>query len=148
MAGTSGKAGVESDNIFINEMLNYNITDPIQFDPGSPLAFAYKANRPDLEQSGFLQDSIRLHNWTINAGLRWDHYQLLVNQQALQPRLAISHYFQKVNTALHFSYDRVFQTPSFENILLSSSPSVANSTPRALSIYPFIRRSGIIMKLA
>jgi hypothetical protein len=110
-------------------MLNYNITDPSQFDPGSALEFAYRANRPDLEQSVFVQDLIHLHNWTINAGLRWDHYQLLLNQQALQPRLAISHYFQKSDTVLHFSYDRVFQTPSFENILLSSSPSVASIDP-------------------
>lgn len=120
------KAGVESDNTFLNEMLNYNITDPSQFDPGSALEFAYRANRPDLEQSVFVQDLIHLRNWTINAGLRWDHYQLLLNQQALQPRLAISHYFQKPDTVLHFSYDRVFQTPSFENILLSSSPVVAS----------------------
>ena len=123
------KAGVESDNTLLNEMLNYNITDPSQFDPGSALEFAYRANRPDLEQSVFVQDLIHLHNWTINAGLRWDHYQLLLNQQALQPRLAISHYFQKSDTVLHFSYDRVFQTPSFENILLSSSPSVASIDP-------------------
>jgi hypothetical protein len=123
------KAGVESDNIFLNEMLNYNITDPTQFDPGSPTAFAYQANRPDLEQSAFLQDLIRLHSWTINAGLRWDHYQLLVNQQVFQPRLAISHYFQKSEAVIHFSYDRIFQTPSFENILLSSSPNVASIDP-------------------
>ena len=123
------KTGVESDNIFLNEMLNYNITDPTQFDPGSPSTFAYQANRPDLEQSAFLQDLIRLHSWTINAGLRWDHYQLLLNQQAFQPRLAISHYFQKSEAVIHFSYDRVFQTPSFENILLSSSPNVASIDP-------------------
>jgi TonB-dependent Receptor Plug Domain len=123
------KAGVESDNIFPNEMLNYNITDPTQFDPGSPLTFAFQANRQDLEQSVFVQDMIRLHNWTINAGLRWDHYQLLVNRQALQPRVAVSHYFQKADAVLHFSYDRVFQTPSFENILLSSSPQVASIDP-------------------
>jgi hypothetical protein len=123
------KIGVESDNIFLNEMLNYSITDPKQFDPGSPPNFAYPANRPDLEQSVFVQDLIRLHNWTINAGLRWDHYQLLLNRQALQPRLAISHYFQKSDTVLHFSYDRIFQTPSFENILLSSSPLVASIDP-------------------
>jgi hypothetical protein len=127
--GNEWKAGVESDNIFLNEMLNYGITDPTQFDPGSPLTFAYRENRPDLEQSVFVQDQIRLHNWTINAGLRLDHYQLLLNRQALQPRLAISHYFQKSDTALHFSYDRVFQTPSFENILLSSSPLVASIDP-------------------
>ena len=123
------KAGVESDNLFLNEDLNYTITDPTQFDPGSPTTFAYAANRPDLEQSAFVRDLIRLHNWTINAGLRWDHYQLLVNQEGLQPRLAISHYFSKHDAVIHFSYDRVFQTPSFENILLSSSPAVASIDP-------------------
>jgi hypothetical protein len=123
------KAGVESDNLFLNEKLNYTITDPTQFDPGSPTKFAYQADRPDLEQSLFVQDLIRLHNWTINAGLRWDHYQLLLNRQTLQPRLAISHYFPSHDAVIHFSYDRVFQTPSFENILLSSSPDVASIDP-------------------
>jgi len=123
------KAGVESDNIFLNEKFNYIITDATQFDPGSPATFAYQANRPDLEQSVFVQDLIRLHNWTINAGLRWDHYQLLLNQQALQPRFALSRYFQSADTVIHFSYDRIFQTPSFENILLSSSPAVASIDP-------------------
>jgi hypothetical protein len=127
--GNEWRAGVESDNIFLNEMLSYSITDPSQFDPGSPTMFAYQANRPDLEQSGFVQDLLRLHNWTINAGLRWDHYQLLLNQQSMQPRLAISHYFQKQDAVVHFSYDRIFQTPSFENILLSSSPTVASIDP-------------------
>ncbi|WP_263350449.1 TonB-dependent receptor [Acidicapsa acidisoli] len=130
------KAGVESDNLFLNEKLNYLITDPTQFDPGSPLTFAYQANRPDLEQSVFLQDQIRLHNWTINAGLRWDHYQLLLNNQALQPRLAISHYFPSAETVLHFSYDRVFQTPSFENILLSSSGAVTSIDPTGFLSLP------------
>jgi hypothetical protein len=123
------KAGVESDNIFLNEMLNYNISDPTQFDPGSPATFAYQASRPDLEQSAFVQDLIRLHNWTISAGLRWDHYQLLLNKHAFEPRLAVSHYFQKSEAVIHFSYDRIFQTPSFENILLSSSPGVASIDP-------------------
>jgi hypothetical protein len=123
------KAGVESDNIFLNEMLNYIITDPMQFDPGSPTTFGYQANRPDLEQSAFVQDLMHLHNWTINAGLRWDHYQLLVNQQAFQPRLALSHYFQRSDALVHFSYDRIFQTPSSENVLLSSSPTVVSIDP-------------------
>jgi hypothetical protein len=130
------KIGAESDNTFLNEMLNYDITDPTQFDPGSPPTFAYQANRPDLEQSVYVQDLIRLHNWTINAGLRWDHYQLLLNQQALQPRLAISHYFPKADAVIHFSYDRIFQTPSFENILLSSSGAVASIDPSGFLSLP------------
>jgi hypothetical protein len=57
----------------------------------------------------------------------------LLNQQALQPRLALSRYVQKGrHVVLHVSYDRIFQTPSFENILLSSSPVCCEaSIPRA-----------------
>ncbi len=115
------KAGVESDNIFLNENFSYIITDPTQFDLSTPLTFSFRANRPDLEQSAYVQDLIRLGNWTISAGLRWDHYQLLLNRQAVDPRFSISRYFPSAGAVLHFSYDRVFQTPSFENILLSSS---------------------------
>jgi hypothetical protein len=118
------KFGIESDNLFLRENFNYIITDPTQFDSSTPRTFAFQGNRPDLEQSAFVQDLIRLGNWTINAGLRWDHYQLVLNRQAVDPRFAISRYFPSAGVALHFSYDRVFQTPSFENILLSSSTAV------------------------
>jgi len=118
------KAGADSDNTFLREDLSYLITDPDRFDPDTPPTFAFTSNRPDLEQSVFLQDLFRMHNWTVAAGLRWDHYQLLLNRQALEPRFAISHYFTKSDMILHFAYDRVFQTPSSDNILLSSSTEV------------------------
>ena len=123
------KAGVESDNTFLHENTSYAITNPDQFDAGTPLTFAFTAQRPDLEQSAFVEDLIHLGSWTINAGLRWDHYQLLVNKQAIEPRLAISRYLPSANLILHFSYDRVFQTPSFGNILLSSSTQVDSLSP-------------------
>ena len=119
------KAGVESDNVFLNEQFHYNITDDSQFDPSTPLVFNFAANRPDLEQAAYVEDLIRLGNWTINAGLRWDHYQLLLNNQAVSPRFAVSRYFPSAGVVVHFSYDRVFQTPSFENMLLSSSTAAA-----------------------
>jgi hypothetical protein len=115
------KVGVESDNTFLNENFNYSITDPTQFGSRTPPTLAFLGNRHDLEQSAFVQDRISLKNWTISAGLRWDHYQLFLNRQALEPRFSISHYFLSADLLLHFSYDRVFQTPSFENILLSNS---------------------------
>jgi len=121
------KFGVESDSTFLHENFRYFISDPNRFDPGTPLTFAFRDQRPDLEQSAFAQDLIRLKNWTISAGLRWDHYQLLLNRQAVDPRFAISRYFPAAGLVLHFSYDRVFQTPSFENILLSSSPTTAQT---------------------
>jgi hypothetical protein len=123
------KFGFESDNTFLNENFRYHITDPTQFDDGTETDFAFQGSRPDLEQSVFVQDQIRLKNWTINAGLRWDHYQLFLNRQAVDPRLSISRYFPGIDLLVHVSYDRVFQTPSFENILLSSSTAVEAINP-------------------
>jgi len=128
------KAGVESDNLFLHENLNYNITDPTQYDPDTPLTFSFAGQRPDLEQAIYVQDLIRLGNWTANAGLRWDHYQLMVNRQALQPRMAISRFFPSENVIVHFSYDRVFQTPSFENLLLSSSTAATTLNPVSVQL--------------
>ena len=129
------KFGFESDNTFLNENFRYHITDPTQFDPDTPIDFSFMANRPDLEQSVFVQDQIRLKNWTLNVGLRWDHYQLLLNRNAADPRFAISRYFLSADLLLHFSYDRVFQTPSFENILLSSSPAAQAIDPMGARQY-------------
>jgi hypothetical protein len=128
------KTGVESDAIFLHENTSYVIPDCADSaDPQCPVnlgivdagatTFAFTASRPDLEQSAYVQDAIRLGNWTVNAGLRWDHYQLLLNQNAVSPRVSISRYFPSVGANIHASYDRIFQTPSFENILLASSPA-------------------------
>lgn len=130
------KAGVESDNLFLHEDTRYLITDPTQFDEGTPLEFAFAAQRPDLEQAAFVEDLLRLGKWTMNAGLRWDHYQLLLNRHAVEPRFAISRYFPSASLVMHFSYDRVFQTPSFENILLSSSAQVDSLDPETFLRLP------------
>jgi hypothetical protein len=119
------KAGVESDATFLHEDFRYDITDPNQFDPGTLPSLAFTDSRPDLEQSAFVEDLIRMNDWTASVGLRWDHYQLLLNRQALSPRLALGRAFPKQSLVFHASYDRVFQTPSFENILISSSGQVS-----------------------
>jgi hypothetical protein len=118
------KAGIESDNLFLRENFNYEVTDPTQFDPDTPAALAFSASRPDLEQAGFVEDRIHFGNWTANAGLRYDHYQLLLNQFAFSPRLSLGRYIPSAGLMLHVSFDRVFQTPSSENILISGSPKI------------------------
>jgi hypothetical protein len=128
------KVGIDSDAKFLHENTSYLIPDcAVPTDPLCPInlgildsgaiTFAFLGHRPDLEQAAYVEDAIRLGNWSIDAGLRWDHYQLLVNQNAVSPRLAASRYFPSIGVSVHFSYDRVFQTPSFENILLASSPA-------------------------
>ena len=118
------KAGVESDTTFLHEDFRYVITDPTQFDANTPPSLSFLAARPDLEQSAFVEDLIRLGDWTVSAGLRWDHYQLLLNRNAFSPRLSIGRYVASAHTVLHASYDRIFQTPTFANILISSSPQI------------------------
>ena len=134
------KAGFESDNTFLQERFNDRITDPSRFDPGTPLSFAFpgsvpsEGRRPELDQAAYIQDSIRYRNWTFSAGLRWDHYQLLVNQNALSPRLSAARFFPAAGLLVHVSYDRVFQTPEAENILLASSPQVISLNPSILRL--------------
>jgi hypothetical protein len=128
------KAGIESDALFLHENFSDRISDPTQFPDGTPPAFSFLGNRPDLEQSAFVQDVIHLRDWTVSAGLRWDHYQLLVNQNAVSPRMAVARYFRSRGLLVHVSYDRVFQTPAFENLLLSSSPQVISLSPEVLRL--------------
>ena len=133
------KMGVESDAIFLHEnfsdVITANPNDPNNpFDPGTPSTFAFTGNRPDLEQAAFVQDLIHIGKWTMNAGLRWDHYQLVVNQNAVSPRFSVARYFPSAGLIVHASYDRVFQTPSFENILLASSAQVESLDPNVLRL--------------
>jgi hypothetical protein len=136
------KFGVESDNTFLNENFSYHITDPSQFDDDTPRTFSFRGSKADLEQSAFVQDLIHLGKWTINAGLRWDHYQLETNNEAFSPRIAVSRYFPSVETVIHFAYDRVFQTPSFENILLSNSTEILSLDPTNFLRLPVLPSQG------
>ena len=115
------KIGV--DGIFspVHEHLQYQITDPTQFDSNTALQFQFSDRRWDIETSAYIQDRIRLGKWNLSAGLRFDHYGFVVNESAWSPRLSVSRFFPSLDLLLHASYDRVFQTPAMENLLLASS---------------------------
>src|SRR5271170_4309903 len=129
------KAGIESDATILHENFSYVITDPTQFDDGTPTTLPpFIQSRPDLEQGAFVEDLIRLGKWTVSGGIRWDHYQLLLNQNAFSPRFSIGRYLPALNTVLHISFDRIFQTPSNENILISSSGYIQSVDPQVLKL--------------
>jgi hypothetical protein len=128
------KFGSEADFAQIEEGLNYLITDPTQFDPGTPLAFTFYGHAPDREQSVFGQDEIHWKNFALSAGIRFDHYDLLVNQVGWSPRVGLAYFWPKAKINFHASYDRVFQTPPFENLLVSSSPAVTSLDPLVLRL--------------
>ena len=107
----------------VREAFSYKVTDPAAFDDDLPPAFAFSGRDLDHEQSLFVQDRIRRGNVTINAGLRWDRYDFLVTNQALSPRLAVA-WSPADDLVLRAAYDRAFETPAVENLLLASSTDV------------------------
>jgi hypothetical protein len=87
--------------------------------PGVDIDFRARAR--STETAFFIQDQVRLGALSLSAGLRFDHYDFLISDSAFSPRLAAAYYWQAAGLQLRASYDRMFQTPPLENLLLSSS---------------------------
>ena len=123
------KVGIDSIFNPVSEELQYKITDFTLFDPGTRRQFQFADHRWDIEPSAFAQDQIRVGQWNFSLGLRFDHYSLVVHESAWSPRIGVSRYVHSLNLLLHASYDRVFQTPAIENLLLASSPQLDSLNP-------------------
>jgi hypothetical protein len=124
------------DGIFspVHEALQYGITDPSQFDPDTQQQLRFADRRWDVEPSAYVQDQWHRGNWNVSAGLRFDHYGFVVHESALSPRLGVSRFIPRLSLLLHASYDRVFQTPAMENILLASSPELDSASGTVLRL--------------
>jgi hypothetical protein len=109
---------------FAYRIVAYQLGGVPIFDPDTPASFAFADRRQNREQSAFVQDQIRYRSLTFSAGIRWDHYKLMVDEQAASPRLAASWDVPGAGLVLRASYDRAFQTPAIENLLLASSASL------------------------
>ena len=80
----------------------------------------FRDEQRSTEVGLFVQDHIRLGNFAANVGVRFDRYSLLVEDNAVSPRVALSYYVRPADMQLYASYDRIFQPPPMENLLLSS----------------------------
>ena len=69
----------------------------------------------------YAQDSLRLGPWRVDAGVREGIYRGLSNASALQPRVGVAYDIAKTNTVIRAGYARLFDTPYYENLLLSSA---------------------------
>jgi len=89
----------------------------------------------------YIQDTISLHNWSFNLGIRGDIYNGIAHQTQAEPRLGISYNIKPTNTVLRVSYARTLETPFNENLVLAStgcSDPVVNALQAALQGYPCI----------
>jgi outer membrane cobalamin receptor len=79
--------------------------------------------------SGYLQDSVRYGRFQLSLGLRYDAYVFLAKGYQMQPRLGLSYNLTETGTVFRASYNRLFQTPPVENLLLSNSAEGAALAP-------------------
>lgn len=130
------KAGAEWITASVREQFRYRITDRERFDDDVAPAFAFAARQRSREASGYVQDLVRVGNWAFNLGLRWDRYRFVVHDSAFSPRLGAAWYWPGAGLALRASYDRAFETPAVENLLLSSSADAAEDLSPEAALLP------------
>jgi outer membrane receptor protein involved in Fe transport len=95
--------------------------------------FLFSGRKTGRTLSAYVQDRFTLFkNFTLDAGVRYDNYRLLIGEQALSPRLGMAYYLPRSKTTLHASYNRLFQPPPAENLLLASSSEAASISPIAV----------------
>ncbi len=97
---------------------------------GHPFLFSERA--VGRLYSGYAQDGIQAGRFHLSLGMRYDNYQLLSHGIQWQPRAGLSYHLKETGTVLRASYNRLYQTPVNENLLLSNSPQAAVITPPAV----------------
>ena len=131
----------------IEERFSFGITDPGLNDPDADgynpdlapydltrggTLFDFHAKRTGSYGAAYIQDNFHYQGLTANLGVRYDHNDLPKSEQQLQPRIGLAYYLTSTRTVLRASYNRVFLTPEYENILFGSSPEAAALVPPAV----------------
>ena len=112
----------DEGNVFPNPVNNFSPTDP----------FLFNQSKTGRTLSAYVQDRFTVFkNFTLDLGVRYDNYKLVISEQALSPRLGVAYYIPLTKTTLRASYNRLFQPPPAENLLLASSPQAAELSPIA-----------------
>ena len=113
----------EEGNVFPNPVNNFNAANP----------FVFNQSKTGRTLSAYVQDRFTaFKNLTLDLGVRYDNYKLLIGEQQLSPRLGLAYFIPKTKTTLRASYNRLFQPPPAENLLLASSSAAAALSPIAV----------------
>ena len=94
--------------------------------------FVFDDARAGTQASAFVQGSVSLDRLTLNLGVRHDEYRFLVNGRQLQPRVGLSYAAIHDRLVLRASYNRNYQTPPNENLLLSNSEVASQLAPASV----------------
>ena len=135
------KAGAEARWAQVREqfgyqILTYQINGVPVFDDNLPARYDFRGHGFEREQAAYAQDTYRWRNLTLNAGMRFDHYGLLVQETGWSPRVSVAWALSNSGTVLHAAYDRTFGTPPFENLLVSADASAKLGVGLYLPVRP------------
>ncbi|HLK31969.1 MAG TPA: TonB-dependent receptor, partial [Terriglobales bacterium] len=140
--GHTIKAGAEGSRVSASEFFTFGVTNSsaallaqitasaMVFTSANPFLFQGRVVRGAA--FAYAQDDFSpVHNLTINAGLRYDHTDLLVPAQQASPRIGAVYYVPQTHTAVRASFNRLYMPPQVENLLLASSPQARKLSPFA-----------------
>ena len=101
--------------------------------------YAFHGHTDVKELALYVQDTITVHNWAFNLGIRGDVYNGITTATQAEPRVGIAYNIKPTNTVLRVSYARTLETPFNENLVLASvgcNDPVVNALQAALQGYP------------
>ncbi|HET9704183.1 MAG TPA: TonB-dependent receptor [Vicinamibacterales bacterium] len=125
MGITSSSFNAPGSNGFNEALVPYDLTR------GGTL-FLFEDAQTGRQASAFVQSTLSFDRLTLNLGLRHDEYRFLVNGRQLQPRVGISYAVRDQALVLRASYNRNYQTPPNENLLLSNSEAAGQLAPASV----------------
>ena len=132
--------GLDAQRFPVSESFAFGITDPGLNDPRGPGfnsnllpfdltrgggRFQFHERGAGYLYTGFIRDQIDWGPFVLDLGLRFDRYAMVVRESQLQPRVGLAYHLRRTGTVFRASYNRNFQTPPNENLLLANSPSSA-----------------------
>jgi hypothetical protein len=125
-----GGLGLSANPNLIPGLVPYDLTR------GGSL-FQFDGRHSINQYAAYVQDSIRLGNVTLNAGLRADAYYGIASGTGVEPRVGLAYNIKRTSTVLRVAYSRTFETPFNENLLLSSAAgSLAGNVFGASGVAP------------
>jgi hypothetical protein len=91
------------------------------FNLDSSGVFSFRGGLKGGQAGVYLQDHFSpFKNVTIDAGVRYDHFDLVDTHVQLSPRVGVAYHITRTKSVLHASYNRLFSPPPLEYSLLAS----------------------------